>query len=54
MDSVPRKEMTVVLQRWLGDAEHVGGLGSNSYGGGLAWVGLENHGIDFVDGAGVA
>ena len=54
MELAPRKEVMVAFSRWIDNAGHVGGLGSNSYGGGLARVGLENHGIEFADAVGVA
>ena len=53
MDSVPRKEVTVVFQGWFGDAGHVDGLGNSSYGDAMAQAGLESNGNE-IAGAGVA
>ena len=54
VEPAPRKGVMVAFPRWIGDAGHVGRLCSNSYGGGLAWVGLENNGVEFADAVGVA
>ena len=54
MDLVQKKEVAVVLLRWIGVAGHVGGLDNDDYGGATVRMELGSNGIGFADGTEVA